>query len=365
MVTNHMAAPVLSTKHFKVSKLLGEQIRFLSPGEMIPTVAELKEQYEASQATITQALERLRQQGIIERPAGKKRLVVARIGARPDFRVTLIRPLWSSPDYDSITNHIYELGLKENFGFGVHIYSSINDLNLEHALQNSDAGIVLGDLQMGADQVKAFNGSRKPVVFLRDKPAKVQRDSVWVDDVAVGRLATQHLQKLGHSRILVMLSEPSNPSSTARMQGWKQAMEKRGTAKFEQLISDCSVPSGTDSLTGSYHRFGAWLDSRKGSFTAVFCTAWTGALAVLRTLRERNIRVPEDVSVITFASELPLCDFTAPALTAMEMDVERYTREAMRLVTKHLRGTEYPVKPENIRLTPTLVQRGSTGPARR
>ena len=360
-----MAAPVLSTKHFKVSKLLGEQIRFLSPGEMIPTVAELKEQYGASQATITQALDRLRQQGLIEKPAGKKRLVVARIGARPDFRVTLIRPLWSSPDYDSITNHIYEMGLRENFGFGVHIYSSINDLNLEHALQNSDAGIVLGDLQMSADQVKAFNGSRKPIVFLRDRPAKVTRDSVWVDDMAVGRIGTQHLQKLGHSRILVMLSEPPNPSSTARMQGWKLALEKKNVTKFDHLIADCSVTPGKDALTGSYERFGAWLDSQNRNFTAVFCVAWTGALAVLRVFRERGIRVPEDVSVITFASEQPLCDFTAPPLTTVEMDVERYTREAVRLVTKSLRDPDAAAKPESLRLTPALVERSSTAKARR
>lgn len=49
---------------------------------------------------------------------------------------------------------------------------------------------------------------------------------------------------------------------------------------------------------------------------------------MLRALRERKIRVPDDVSVIAFASELPLCDFTAPALAAMEMDVARYTSVA-------------------------------------
>jgi len=355
-----MAPSIQNTKHFKVSKMLGEQIRFLSVGEMIPTVAALKDQYQASQATITKALDRLRQQGVVERPPGKKRLVVAPFAVRPDFRVTLIRPLWCSPDYDAITNQIYELGLQKNFAFAVHVFSSYNDLNLEQALHNSDAGIVIGNVNLNAQTVDAFRSFRKPIVFLREMPEKVNRDSIWVDDFAVGRLAAQHLLKLGHERILIMLSEPPNPSMSMRMQGWRSAMEKAGVEHVAALVCDCSVPPGRDAVSGSYDRFSSWLDGGAHSFTAVFCVAWTGALAVLRALRERGIRVPEDVSAIAFSGESSLCEFTSPPLTTLEIDLHTYMNEAVRLIAKNIEPQVEGYRPENIRLKPFLVERQST-----
>ena len=359
-----MARRVANTKHFRISKLLSEQIRFMAPGEMLPTVEDLKRRYESSQATITQAVERLRHLGVVERPAGKKRLVVSQIGTRPKFQVTLIRPLWSSPDYDSVANRIYELGHEEHFGFNVYVYSDAKHLNIDHALKQTDAALVIGDFLLRPDQIEAFNGSRKPIVFLRDKPAAIKAGSVWVDDLAVGKTATRHLLELGHKRIAVMLSEPPNPSSAARLRGWRIAMKKSGVKELNALISDCSVHAGEDSILGSYNKFSTWLDANHRDFTAIFCTAWTGALAAMRALRERSLKIPEDVSVITYASESPLCDFTVPPITTVQVDLNRYTRTAIRMIQDKLTGEDSPENAEEIQLDPHLVPRESTAKPR-
>lgn len=355
-----MATRVANTKHFKVSKLLSEKIRFMLPGEVLPTVMELQKQYNASQATITQAIDRLRAQGLVERPPGKKRLIIAPVGSRPKLKITLIRPLWASPDYDSVTNHIYEVGHDEHYGFDVHIYNDINKLNIEHALANSDAGLIIGDLNMEAKQVSAINSSRKPIVFLRDKPPASNADSIWVDDVTVGEVATQHLQELGHKRIAVMLSEPYNPSSSARLHGWKKRLLESGCNDIEPLIIDCSVQPGKDAMTGSYDKLRRWLENSPRDFTAIFCVAWTGALAALRALRERGIRVPQEVSIITYASESPLCDFTAPALTTVQVDLDQYTRAAIRLVRDNLNQGKKKKTCKDIKLAPLIALREST-----
>ena len=358
-----MATRVANTKHFKVSKLLSEKIRFMLPGELLPTVMELQKQYKASQATITQAIDRLRDQGLVERPPGKKRLVIARVGSRPKLKITLIRPLWASPDYDSITNRIYEMGHDEHYGFNVHIYNEVNQLNIEHALQQSDAGLIIGNLNMDAKQVGAINSSRKPIVFLRDKPPGSNADSIWVDDVAVGQVATNHLLELGHKRVAVMLSEPYNPSSSGRLHGWKKKLLESGFEDVESLIIDCSVQPGKDAITGSYEKFCRRLDTTPVDFTALFCVGWTGALAALRALRERGVKVPEDVSIVTYASESPLCDFTAPPLTTVQVDLNLYTREAIRLVRENLNQEGGKKTVKDINLDPHLVVRGSTAPA--
>ena len=355
-----MATKFANTKHYQVSRMLEEHIRFMSPGEVLPTVEKLKSKYKCSQVTITQALERLRDYGLVERPSGKKRLVVASLGARPSFRVTLVRPLWPSPDYDSITNAIYELGHDENFGFNIYLYGDAQQLNIDHALRNSDAGLVIGDRNMTKQQIEAFNGCRKPVVFLRDKPDEVKAGYVWVDDLSVGQVATNHLLELGHKKIAVMLSEPANVSSTLRLQGWRKSLQKKGVKDFSSLIIDCSVAPGSDAIVGSYNRFRNWLQAEEVNFTALFCVAWTGALAALKALREHSIRVPEDLSLVTYASESSICGFTAPPLTTVQIDTKAYAKQAIRLIRESLAVQRPHSLIEEIHLKPYLEEREST-----
>jgi len=214
---------------------------------------------------------------------------------------------------------------------------------------------------MSREQVDAFNRLRKPIVFLRDKPDAVQANSIWVDDLVVGQMATQHLLDLGHRRIVVMLSEPPNPSSTSRLHGWSIAMKKKGLKQQEALIVDCSVRPGKDSLQGSYERFSAWLETNRRPFTAIFCVAWTGALAALRALRERKILVPGKVSLITYDNESPISNFTNPPLTTVGMNVGKYAQEAIQLIQHSLSGPGKGEK-QQILLKPDLIQRESTVP---
>lgn len=347
------------TKHFKLSQTLGEMIRFMSPGELLPTVEELKKKYKVSQTTVTQAIERLRAQGVVERPFGRRRLAVSRVGSHPLFRVTLIRPLWSSPDYDTITNVIYSLGQELHVSFSLYIYSKIDDLNCEAALRNSDAGLIIGDRLMSREQINAFNRLRKPVVFLRDKPDAVKAHSVAINDVLVGQIATQHLIDLGHRQIVAMPSEPPNPSNSLRLDGWSAALHRAGIRKLDGMIADCSVRHGKESIQGSYERFSAWLDTNHAPFTGLFCLTWTGALAALRALRERKISVPGKVSVITYDSESAISKFMNPALTTVSINVGQYANDAIRIIQRALNNPNLQ-ETQKLLLKPDLVVREST-----
>jgi len=341
-----MAVSPPHTKHYKLSETLREAIRFMAPGELLPTVEQLKKKYKVSQTTVTQAMERLRAQGVVERPFGRRRLAVARVESHPVFRVTLIRPLWSSPDYDTITNVIYSLGQEMNVGFSLHIYRNIDDLNLDTALRNSDAGMIIGDRLMSREQINAFNRLRKPMVFLRDKPDAVKAHSVSVNDVMVGQKATRHLLDLGHRRIVAMLSEPPNPMYSLRLDGWASTLQRAG------------IKAGDD-MIGSYERFNAWLDTNHAPFTGLFCLTWTGALAALRALRERKISVPGKVSVITYDSESAISQFMNPPLTTLSLNVAQYANDAMRIIQRALNDHSLQ-EPQRLLLKPELFVREST-----
>jgi len=123
------------------------------------------------------------------------------------------------------------------------------------------------------------------------------------------------------------------------------------------------VPSGTEAIGGSYERLCKWLDKHPMDFTAIFCVGWTGALAALHAFRERGIGVPDQMSVITYASESPLCNYSAPPLTTLQIDLERYTREALRIVEESIAAASEVSR--NVLIKPDLVVRESTARPRR
>jgi DNA-binding GntR family transcriptional regulator len=68
-----MPKSVTETKYYQLSQKLCRLFKSMSPGDVVPTVTELKGRYNVSQATVDSALSRLRDEGLIYRPAGQMR----------------------------------------------------------------------------------------------------------------------------------------------------------------------------------------------------------------------------------------------------------------------------------------------------
>jgi DNA-binding LacI/PurR family transcriptional regulator len=148
-----------------------------------------------------------------------------------------------------------------------------------------------------------------------------------------------------------------------RATGWREAVREITSADIdtEKLIVDCGVRPGQDALRTTYKHFCQWLDAPHVEFSAVFCTSSMGALAVLRALRERNIDVPDRISVTAFAGEAGLSEFYSPALTAVEVDMAAYGKAAIKVMEELL--TKPDLEPRRVNIEPHLTVRRSTGKA--
>lgn len=361
-MTQHFLA---NTKHFQISRLLGEQIKYMAPGDLLPTVAEMMSEFDASQATITQALDRLRRQGVIERPLGRKRLVVAKLSERTLHKVVFIRPSWPSPDYDRLLYAVQEAAIKRHWGVDIVSYGSLDNLNFARALDSNDAALFVPWSEPIPDHMKkAIESSEKPIVCLREHPPRGMRiRSVHLDDYEIGRTATNHLLQLGHRNIVAMTSEPQTSLTSQRLSAWRDALEKAGVRQASRLLADCSVKPGTNSLHGSYEKFKAWFQSStRPEFTALFCIDWTGALGAMRALREHGMEIPRDVSVITYGGEEAWNAFLNPPMTTVEINLQEFATKALEQLEEALTGAPAAQQGRAIRLKPFLVVRGSTQP---
>ena len=348
-----------STKHFQLAQQLRKLVQSMKPGEPIPTVMDLRKKFEVSQATVDRALDRLRREGLIVRPAGQLRLEVAEISDPATHRVAMIRPDYPSPTFEELSRVIVEAGKQRDWAFELVSYRKLEGLDLRQALGDNDAGILLPTSEpFPPHLVAALRRPRRPVVIIQDPPVGLSINTVRIDDVQIGKMAVKHLTDLGHRRVLLFLSEPGAPSRELRASGWREQLKEIGQGNLDELVVDPQVKPFDNSIMSSYRYFSAWLDQPHPEFTAIFCAAWTGAVAVLRALREHNLRIPQDVSVISHGGEGYMSSFLFPALTAIETDITHYGQVVVDVLQKQIERPDGQL--QNFLIPSTLIQRETT-----
>jgi DNA-binding LacI/PurR family transcriptional regulator len=132
---------------------------------------------------------------------------------------------------------------------------------------------------------------------------------VSIDQYRGARSAVRHLAELGHTRILHLAGPNRAPDALERIRGWRDELAERRLQVVEPRHGDWSAASG--------HAIGREIDVEPGS--AVFVANDHMAIGLLSALRERGLRVPEDVSVVGF-DDVPEAGYLYPALTTVRQD---------------------------------------------
>jgi len=332
----------------------------MSPGQTLPTLAELRQEFQVAELTVTRALAQLRREGLIYRPDGRQRPVVAAISDRALARVAMIRPDYPSMDYEAIARAVVRAGRERDWVFDQVSYRSLEGLELTRAIGNNDAAALLPTSEPFPNHLlTALAAPRRPVVVLQEPPPGLDAPVVRNDDVLIGRSLVEHVAALGHSRILMVVDQPiACPSIADRVVGWRQAMQQLGVGNLTEFLVDCQVASFDDAVLCSYEFFRCWLDAPHADFTAVCCASSGGALAVMRALREKGVAIPQDVSVIANASELDIAAFINPPLTATEIDLSGYGQAVAELIDEALNTPGAPAR--QITIGPQTIVRQST-----
>jgi DNA-binding LacI/PurR family transcriptional regulator len=171
-----------------------------------------------------------------------------------------------------------------------------------------------------------------------------------IDQVHGARLATEHLLDLGHRRVAHVTGPADWVEAGQRREGWRQAHADRGLLPGPELTGDWSARSGYDA---------GQRIADDPDVTAVFVANDGMALGVLRAFHERQVEVPERVSVVGF-DDVPEAAYFWPGLTTVSQEFSVLGRRAVGLTLRALRGE---VEPSDDLVQPRLVVRGSTAAA--
>jgi LacI family transcriptional regulator len=154
-------------------------------------------------------------------------------------------------------------------------------------------------------------------------------------------------------RIALVNGNPATSVAREREAGFRAACAEAGVPVDEGLIS-----SGTWFVEDAAARTGAVLDLPDGP-TAILATNNFMAIGALRTLRERGLRVPDDVALVSF-DDVPEAAEIDPFLTALAQPAYTMGTIAMQLLLERISGT-FRGEPREVILAPKLLVRRSCG----
>jgi LacI family transcriptional regulator len=215
-------------------------------------------------------------------------------------------------------------------------------------------GIILATTAGSLPAVRDVRWRRIPLVlFDRELPA-VAADTVKVDSVLGGRLATEHLLGLGHRRIAIIHGPLVRSTGAERLEGYRRALHAAGIPPEPALIREGNFKQD------SGRALARDLLSLRPFPTALFCTNNLMTVGALQTLGEHGIRIPQELSLVGY-DDMEWWTLTHPPLTTVGQPVYGLGRAAMRCLLEQI-ASPGRRRPQRVVLKPELLARASCGP---
>jgi LacI family transcriptional regulator len=167
-----------------------------------------------------------------------------------------------------------------------------------------------------------------------------------------GYNATEYLISLGHKRIGFITGSMDLGCAVDRLAGYRSALKTNHIPEDEALIYE-----GNFDQPDGYVGASALLDLTDPP-TAIFASNDVMAMGVMDAVRNRGLRVPEDISVVGF-DDIPQASLVRPALTTINQPLEKMGRVATQVLLSMLENPEKETT--RIELPTQLVIRDSCG----
>ena len=259
--------------------------------------------------------------------------------------------------YDLIFNEVSAAAAARDFC--VMLGSSHRSLQLEarHCAMmvgNQVGALIVASCTSDVSHIKAACGPT-PVIFVGGKTALEEEYALVCDYRHSGTLAVNHLTGLGHRDIVLLTYEPENRTILQKEEGFSAAMESRGLTP--RILR---TGNAADAMRAGMAAVELLLEDG-GLPTAVWCASDYMAVGAISALRRHGLSIPGDISVMGH-DDLYSGLYPEEGLTTLRTPMAEIGRAAVDLAIALIEH-DGQMNPRQV-FQPSLVVRGSTGPAR-
>ena len=190
-----------------------------------------------------------------------------------------------------------------------------------------------------------------PVVYI-DRYISASKMYVQSDNKEGGYLATKELLSAGCENIMIIKDFRQISSIISRYEGYKMALKEAGKSVDENLIHNVDHVNYEEAKKGVLEKINSGI-----KFDGIFATNDWMAIGALSALREREIKIPEEVKIVGF-DNMSISEITSPSITTIHQDSEKLGEYATEILMGIILKDDTEVK--NISVPVKLVKRRST-----
>ena len=335
----------------------------------ITTIKDIAKRAEVSVATVSHVINKTRFVSDILQDRVKKaiedldyhpNIMAGSLRTRKTRVIGLIVPDNSNQLFAALSKSIEQVSSSSNYN--VMLCNSSYDFEMElsciEVIRSKKVdGLIIIPTMTGPDLINQLVDNKLPVVILHHIIPGCRADSVIVNNIKGTYEATRHLIKLGHRHIGYIDRPVDLPHSIERLKGYRKALEEKGIKKDDYIIK-CS---GFNYINGS--EAAEKLLKQKPEVTAVLAFNDTIAIGAIRAINDKGLRVPDDISVISF-DDIELCSFITPRLTTVHFPKHKMAEAAVDLLIKRIKNPEIEKSIKKV-LPLNLIIRESTSRVRK
>lgn len=290
-------------------------------GDRLPTENELAAQFSLSRFTVRHAIEKLANEGFLEKRRGSGTYVkAAKSGQNRAGVVGIITTYLDDYIFPSIIRGIESVLTRH--GFSLHLGITENKISKENAClramlaRNIDGLIIEGTksalINSNISLLETMRERNVPIVFINGNYNDFDSSYVLMDDEMSGQIAAQYLIEKGHQRIGGIFKS-DDIQGHRRFRGMENSMRKYKIPVNERAILWYTTENMEQIFAKSYDRF---FLQRFQNCTALICYNDQIAIRTIQTLERNGIKVPADVSIIGFDNS-ELCEISPVKLTSI------------------------------------------------
>lgn len=355
----------MATKYEIVKKDIKEKILSGSYAinDKLPTESTMMMEYNVSRYTVRRAISDLEHEQFIYTVQGGGMFV-------DDWQKKIKKEPFENKQIGIITTHIADYifpniitGIDRyitNEGYTILLRNTQNNPEKERAslkgmLSSNISGLIIEPTQSALsnpnkDLFDQLLVSGLPTVFINSHYSNLKFHYVEMDDVASGKKATDTLFRMGHKRILGIF-KIDDGQGVHRMNGYINSYQEHSKYSY---LSEIVMYQSTDDLHLLFKRI-AEIFKREDRPSAVVCYNDQLAIQLIDLIRTLQLKVPEDVSIISF-DNYQLSKYISPKLSTIQHPKEKMGRDAAKMLFDLMNDTEAP---SFIKYEPDLILRES------
>ncbi|WP_147804212.1 LacI family DNA-binding transcriptional regulator [Alkalicoccus halolimnae] len=235
---------------------------------------------------------------------------------------------------------------KEGLSIAVQI-REIEKLQDADLLNNLEGLIIVGNISSSI--VNQLSRQNQKIVFVDESPDINRFDSVTADFLTATTAVLNHLRSLGHRRIGYIggTEIPHQQFEDTDFTGIDN-LEKMRFLPYKRMLTSWGeykeefVHIGGWSTEEGYQMMKKALQQEEGP-SAYVVASDPMAVGAIRALHEAGVKVPHDISIVSF-NDIQMAKYLNPPLTTVKVPVEQMGVSAVKLIREQIDGRDIPTK---------------------